>query len=137
MTGVTYRIDAHPGNAELFTLRRDAWGEQEQEEVDWTPVLSRSLGHLTAHAGGQLVGFVNVAWDGGAHAFLLDTTVHPGWQRRGIGTALVGRAADLSRERGASWLHVDFEPRLSGFYRGCGFRNTAAGVMRLGVGSGE
>jgi GNAT superfamily N-acetyltransferase len=74
---------------------------------------------------------VNVAWDGGAHAFLLDTTVHPDHQRQGIATALVRRAVDLARERGAHWLHVDYEPHLDGFYRGCGFRPTAAGLIAL------
>lgn len=129
MSEVEYRVDASPTNAKLFALRQDAWGEH--AEVDWTPILSRSLAFVTAHAGGQLVGFVNVAWDGGVHAFLLDTTVHPGWQRRGIGTALVRRAADLARERGAEWLHVDFEPQFAEFYHACGFRATQAGLLRL------
>jgi hypothetical protein len=29
-------------------------------------------------------------------------------------------------------LHVDFEPHLTSFYRNCGFRQTAAGLMKLG-----
>lgn len=78
-----------------------------------------------------MIGFVNLTWDGGIHAFLLDTTVHPDLRRRGIGTELVRRAAVVARERGIEWLHVDFEPRLSGFYRNCGFRRTAAGLMNL------
>jgi hypothetical protein len=40
-------------------------------------VLQHSLTWITASSDGVLVGFVNVATDGGAHAFLLDTTVHP------------------------------------------------------------
>ena len=32
---------------------------------------------------------------------------------------------------GMTWLHVDYEPHLDGFYRGCGFRPTAAGLLRL------
>ena len=34
-------------------------------------------------------------------------------------------------ERGAQWLHVDFEPHLTAFYRGCGFRPTEAGLIAL------
>jgi hypothetical protein len=30
-----------------------------------------------------------------------------------------------------AWLHVDFEPHLEGFYRGCGFTPTPAGLIRL------
>jgi GNAT superfamily N-acetyltransferase len=75
---------------------------------------------------------VNVATDGGELAFLLDTTVHPDFRRRGIGTQLVCRASELARRHGATWLHVDFEPVLSGFYfKSCGFQATAAGLIRL------
>lgn len=35
--------------------------------------------------GGRLVGFVNVAWDGGRHAVLLDTAEASDRQRRGVG----------------------------------------------------
>ena len=77
------------------------------------------------------VGFVNLAWDGGVHAFVLDTTVHPALRRRGIGSELVRRVAAAARERDVVWLHVDCEPHLVGFYRRCGFRHTEAGLMDL------
>jgi ribosomal protein S18 acetylase RimI-like enzyme len=81
---------------------------------------------------GALVGFVHAIWDGGAHAFLLDTAVAPDHQRRRIGTELVtALIADL-RELGLEWLHVDYEPHLDSFYHDtCGFRTTAAGLVRL------
>lgn len=95
-------------------------------------MLERSLTWVTAFDAGQLVGFVNVAWDGGLHAFLLDTTVHPDWQRRGIGTRLVQEAIRATRDTaGVEWLHVDFEPHLTDFYAGCGFTPTSAGLLRL------
>jgi GNAT superfamily N-acetyltransferase len=100
-------------------------------DVDWDPVLARSLGWVCATEGDRLVGFVNVAWDGGAHAFLLDTTVHRDYQRRGIGTALVREAVALARGSGAEWLHVDYEEALEPFYRGCGFSPTPAGLLYL------
>jgi GNAT superfamily N-acetyltransferase len=57
--------------------------------------------------------------------------VHPDFRRQGIATALVKKAEELTRERGAAWLHVDFEPHLAEFYRRCGFRPTEAGLIRL------
>lgn len=40
----------------------------------WDQIRTHSLGWVTARtAEGALVGFVNVAWDGGDHAFLIDT----------------------------------------------------------------
>jgi GNAT superfamily N-acetyltransferase len=86
---------------------------------------------VTAHVDEQLVGFVNVAWDGGSHAFLLDTVVHPTVRRQGVGKRLVERAAAMAREAGAEWLHVDFDAELRPFYEACGFRPTGAGLLAL------
>ena len=52
----------------------------------------------------RLVGFVNVAWDGGAHAFILDTCVIPRMRRRGIAARMVVETTNVARARGASWL---------------------------------
>ncbi|MEU2089310.1 GNAT family N-acetyltransferase [Nocardia beijingensis] len=99
----------------------------------WDRAVRYSLGWVTARTVERaLAGFVNVAWDGGDHAFLLDPKVRPEWQHRGIGTELVARAASGARAAGCTWLHVDFEDRLAPFYfDACGFRATAAGLLRL------
>ena len=93
--------------------------------------MAQSLAYVCAYRAGRLVGFVNLAWDGGAHAFVLDTTFHPDVQRQGIGRRLVRRAAEVARERGVEWLHVDFDPHLRGFYERCGFLPTEAGLLNL------
>lgn len=113
----------------LNDLRSASWGGP--QAIDWDRVLAQSLGWVGATEHDRLVGFVNVAWDGGVHAFILDTTVHHDYQRRGIGTALIREAASLAGERGAEWLHVDYEDELAPFYQSCGFRPTAAGLMNL------
>jgi GNAT superfamily N-acetyltransferase len=99
----------------------------------WDQVREYSLGWVTARTlDGTLVGFVNVAWDGGDHAFLLDTKTRGGHQRRGIGTTVVRRAAEQAKAAGCEWLHVDFEAELDGFYvDACGFRRTRAGLIHL------
>ena len=116
--------------AALGRLREAAWGGQDDGST-WTPILGHSLTWITAFDGEALVGFVNVAWDGGAHAFLLDTTVHPDWGRRGIGSSLVREAAQAAKAEGLHWLHVDYEPHLHKFYGLCGFTPTAAGLLKL------
>ena len=125
------RIEVDPAlsHDELDVLWRSAWGEAAGDYAQ--RVLPRSLAFVGAFDGVRLVGFANVAWDGGVHAFLLDTCVHVDFQRRGIATTLVRRATEIAKERGAVWLHVDFEPHLDGFYRACGFRPTAAGLIEL------
>ena len=87
---------------------------------------------ILALEGERLVGFVNVAWDGGAHAFLLDTIVDPVNQGNGVGRALVRKAVQEVERAGCEWLHVDFEEDLAAFYLdACGFRSSGAGVLRL------
>jgi ribosomal protein S18 acetylase RimI-like enzyme len=129
-TEFDYRICPPVDNEALNSLFTAAWPHH--ASVDFVAQLRHSLLYVCAFAdSGQLVGFVNVAWDGGIHAFLLDTTVHPTWQRRGIGRKLVTCAAGAARAHGMHWLHVDYEPRLNAFYRGCGFEPTPAGLLRL------
>jgi GNAT superfamily N-acetyltransferase len=100
---------------------------------DWWGQVNRfSLGWVCLRQSGRLAGFVNVAWDGGVHAFLLDTAVTPSLQRQGHATRLVAEAVAQARAAGCEWLHVDFEPHLRGFYLdACGFRPTEAGLVRL------
>ena len=104
----------------------------------WSKIQQYSLGWVTARDGdGLLLGFVNVAWDGGDHAFLIDTKTRGSYQHRGIGTAVVRLAATRAREAGCEWLHVDFEPELRPFYfDACGFRPTEAGLIHLPSTSG-
>ena len=129
MRTIDYQLSPPVGDAEMNRLFSAAWiGYTERS---FAPVLERSLAYVTATDGDALVGFVNVAWDGGAHAFLLDPTVAPAYQRRGIGTELVLRAAAAAAQGGAEWLHADFAPELESFYQRCGFRGTSAGVLHL------
>jgi GNAT superfamily N-acetyltransferase len=102
------------------------------EHTDFGTRLRHSLLWVAALRDGELVGFVNVVGDGGVHAFVLDTTVHPSARGQGLGVRLVRRAADEARCLGARWLHVDYEAHLSGFYARCGFAPTAAGLRWLG-----
>ena len=98
----------------------------------WNRIRPHSLGWVTARTDGMLVGFVNVAWDGGAHAFLIDTKTRGDHQRRGIATNVVALAAEHARAAGCEWLHVDFGPELRPFYfDACGFRPTDAGLIHL------
>lgn len=91
-----------------------------------------SLTWVGAFEAGTLVGFVNVVWDGGAHAFVLDTAVAPPHQDHGIGRELVRRAGRAASEAGCRWLHVDFAPEDSSFYLdACGLTPTPAGLLEL------
>lgn len=126
---VIYRSNPAVSNDELNTLFSAAWPDH--VESDFLPILNRSLVYICAYQAERLIGFVNLAWDGGIHAFLLDTTVHPDLRRQGIGRRLVEHAVMAAKARGIEWISVDFEPHLRDFYYCCGFRPTDAGVMNL------
>lgn len=119
-------------NDELEALHAEAF-RHTPTDTDWAERLHRhSLGWVCARRGDNLIGFVNVAWDGTAHAFLLDTVVAATDRHRGVGTTLVSMARSHAATAGCEWLHVDFENHLRRFYFDvCGFRRTDAGLIRL------
>ena len=143
MTGpATYRADV-PAAPEAVLAWRGPLTDDEMVDLVrshggspvpgwWDSIRPHSLGWVTARAGGTLLGFVNVAWDGGDHAFLLDTKTRGDHQREGIGAMVVAAAAARARAAGCEWLHVDFRSELRSFYVGaCGFRPTDAGLIHL------
>lgn len=129
---IIYGWRADFDNAALNALHAAGFGYSAQG-IDWRGRLERrSLGWVCAHREGVLVGFVNLLGDGGAHAFLVDTVVAEEARGLGIGTALVAAAVANARAAGCQWLHVDYEPHLTPFYRdACGFTPTAAGLVAL------
>ena len=129
MTEISYRRKPPLSNETLNALFAAAWPSHRQR--DFQPVLHRSLVYIAAFQGTRLVGFVNVAWDGGVHGFVLDTTVHADVRRRGIGLALLREAAKAASQSGLKWLHVDFVKELEPFYRSAGYRDTVAGLLYL------
>jgi GNAT superfamily N-acetyltransferase len=119
-------------NTEVNALHAEAFGHR-LLAYDWYgQVHQYSLGWVCGRRDGRLAGFVNVAWDGGVHAFVLDTIVSADCRREGIGRRLVAAAVAEARQAGCEWLHVDFEDHLRRFYfDACGFVPTDAGLIRL------
>ncbi|HEY3523321.1 MAG TPA: GNAT family N-acetyltransferase [Candidatus Limnocylindrales bacterium] len=129
---VDYQWRGPFANDELNRLHAEGFAH-DVLDIDWRGQVERhSLGWGCAREEGRLVGFVNLAWDGGVHAFVLDTLTARSARRRGIGTRLVERAVDAAREAGCEWVHVDFDPELAAFYfDACGFHTTPAGLKAL------
>ena len=120
-------------NRALNELHAEAFAHRFFDD-DWAvQVGEHSLGWVCAWNGAaELVGFVNVPWDGALHAFILDTIVSAKAARRGLGRAMVELATEKARAAGCDWLHVDFEDHLRPFYfDACGFTPTNAGLINL------
>jgi ribosomal protein S18 acetylase RimI-like enzyme len=90
---------------------------------------------LVAERGNAIAGFVLGTWDG-ARAFIHKMSVHPDFQRLGIGTALVKGAAAGFRSMGASTIGVSAADDVTGehhnsvgFWEKQGFESIPARVM--------
>ena len=90
------------------TPRLRPWGAQLE---------GHSLAWIGAFDGDRMIGFANLAWDGGVHAFLVDVLVAPQRQRQGIGRALVAEAVRLAERSGCTWLHADPAPAVAAAFR--------------------
>jgi GNAT superfamily N-acetyltransferase len=119
-------------DSEVSALHAEGFDHEPSADDWWAQVNRHSLGWVCARDETGLVGFVNVAWDGDVHAFVLDTLVTLRARRHGVGTKLVATATEHARAAGCEWLHVDFEDHLRGFYLdACQFAPTNAGLIAL------
>ncbi len=130
---VVFLVRPEIDNDQMDALRIEGF-ENHVVGHDWTRQLERSLLWIGAFDGDRLVGFVNLAWDGGVHAFMLDTAVAMTHRRRGIGTRLVREAIEAARAHGGiEWIHVDSdEVLMRDFYGPAGFTPTHAGTCNVG-----
>jgi len=132
---ITYEWRGAFANDEVNPLHAEAFGHRLLPDDDWVGQVERhSLGWVTARDDlGALAGFVNVPWDGGVHAFVVDTMVARSARHQGIGARLVATVVEACRACGGlEWLHVDHDEELRPFYEGaCGFTPTPAGLIEL------
>jgi len=131
----TYSWRGDFSNGEANALHANAFEHPvfDASEWEWVTQCDRhSLGWVTARVGRELVGFVNVPWDGFVHAWIQDEMVSSRFRRRGIGVRLIHAARDGAKSAGCEWLHVDFDAHLRPFYLdAAGFTPTEGGLMDL------
>lgn len=79
---------------------------------------------------GSLIAFGYIAGPGIEHGYLEDVIVHPGYQGKGIGRALVQKLLQEAEKQAISIVTVTFEEKNSAFYKRCGFDPCHGGVWR-------
>jgi len=80
-----------------------------------------SLCTLAAWENGRLIGLIRAVGDGVTIVFIQDILVHPAYQRRGIGRALIARMLECYDHVRQIHLLTDDVPETVGFYKAVGF----------------
>ena len=114
---------------ELSNLYRIApLGEKPPDALE--TVMGNSRYKCFVYDGEVLVGAGRVVADGLDAAYIADIAVHPEYQGRGVGQAIVRRLVDLADGHRRIILYAN--PGREGFYRKLGFlpMNTAVAIWR-------
>lgn len=115
-------------SADYSERELDAWAPEKVDVAAWNRALRESL-CVVATAGGEIVGFANLAGD-----YLDRVYVHKHWQRRGIGSAMVDALERAAQKRGIHGLYTDASITAKAFFQAKGYRVvTPQKVVRGGV----
>jgi GNAT superfamily N-acetyltransferase/uncharacterized glyoxalase superfamily protein PhnB len=97
------------------------------------PVLEAALFGAVAVVEGQVVGCVFLTGDGAGFYYVRDLMVHPAWQGRHIGTALMEALMDYLRTHAPAGALVGLYTGagLHDFYAGSGFRGPESGLYAM------
>jgi hypothetical protein len=71
MTTITYTFNPRLSNDTLNALFACSWPGHTWR--DFQSILARSLTYVCACDASQLIGYINLAWDGGVHGFITST----------------------------------------------------------------
>ena len=114
------------GDRQLFTLH--------PELLDWSNQVALLEGRTRlAVSSEHVIGFSTLLFTERA-AIVDDLFVHPDWQRRGIGRALVEDLSLTARRAGWSSMEVDANPHAQMFYASVGFVPVGEVAVEYGTG---
>lgn len=121
----------------------------EQDTIDWqelsdlyriAPLGNKSAEHLRLVFGnsrfkcfvvdeGKLIGAGRALADGRDCSYLCDIAIHPQYQNRGLGKAIVAKLTELSAGHRKIILYAN--PGKEGFYRKLGFRRMLTAMAKF------
>jgi predicted N-acetyltransferase YhbS len=117
---------ARPTGAETIQLIRAAGLNGPTESPERMQRMLDEAQHVeVVRVDGVLVGFIRVLTDSAYNAFVADLAVHPDYQRRGLGSALMRRALEADPQ---VKFVVHATSDSAAFYERFGFRATDAMV---------
>lgn len=136
---MTIRAYAPYRAEEILPLYESAgWTNYTERPAMLAEAYRNSLCALGAYAGARLAGVIRAVGDGVSVLFIQDLLVHPDFQRRGVGTALVRALLERYPDVYQTQLLTDCTETSARFYRSLGFVRAAEkgceAFLRLGPG---
>ena len=135
MPNVSFALNPSVSPQAICNLRESVGWDRSEE--DYPAALQRywaTVGGLNATH--ELIAWCAILSDEVRHAVLLDVIVHPSYQRKGVGKALIATAVKYIQAHGITIIHVDFEPETTAFYQACGFQVGLGGIIELSTKKG-
>lgn len=83
-------------------------------------ILPGALHYISAWSGDKLVGLIRTVGDGCYILYIQDILVHPDYHRRGIGTELINRILEQSKNIRQIILTTDNSEKTKAFYKSVG-----------------
>ena len=108
---------------EILSLYRSVgWSNYYRNPEMVEKAFAHSLCTLGAYEGDRLIGLIRAVGDGYSVVLIQDILVHPEYQRRGVGSALMGELLRRYDHVYQIQLATDNTERTKAFYRSQGFR---------------
>ena len=115
---------SHYEEGEILSLYRSVgWSNYYQRPEMLEKALEHSLCILGAYEDERLIGLIRAVGDGWSVVFIQDLLVHPDYQRRGVGTALMQEMLHRYTHVYQIQLVTDNTESTKAFYRTQGFRS--------------
>lgn len=121
MQPLEFRADLPAAEAFKSLYDTTGWGPASREASYYHGALRGSWFAQSVYCGGELVGFARVISDGHLHAFITEMIVHPDFQGRGIGSALLSAVLQACHHAGITDIQLFSARGKSAFYERHGF----------------
>lgn len=111
---------------ELIELYQSVdWSAYTSKQTLMAQLLPNSLFYRLVRYNGKLVGLIRVVGDGVSIVYVQDLLVHPNYQGRGLGKALLSYVLDKYKTVRQMVLLTDDLESTRKFYEACGLQNAA------------
>lgn len=120
---ITYSHDL-PDKAKFYALFNTTdWNDDYNVDADQLlEVIKNSAYSVSAYDGKDLVGFGRMLSDGLLHAVIFDVIIHPAYQGRGIGKAIMADITAECKKHKIRDIQLFCARGMSVFYEKCGYK---------------